>query len=79
MFPNCFPYWIIDNKKIENTKWRPYGPAPGVQDMVYSSRGFLLPCCVPQNLIQIFNSMKEKIHLKRMKSLIYTLIETKPV
>ena len=43
MFPKCFPYWIVDNKKIEN----PLG-----QGVAYTGRGFLLPCCWCDNYLQ---------------------------
>lgn len=36
MYPKCFPYWIIEDEKIQNIK---------VKEITYSSRGFLLPCC----------------------------------
>ena len=38
MFPKCFPYWIVDGKKILNK-------APYRQGVAYSIYGFLLPCC----------------------------------
>mgnify|MGYP001161368797 CR=1 FL=1 len=37
MFPKCFPYWIVEGKKILNKE--PYS-----QGVAYAN-GFLLPCC----------------------------------
>ncbi len=36
MFPKCFPYWVIEDKQVQNKK---------IKEITYSSRGFLLPCC----------------------------------
>ena len=48
MFPKCFPYWKIYDKKLFNDFGEPVNyisNVKGPKEITYSSRGFLLPCC----------------------------------
>ena len=36
IYPQCHPYWVVDDKKIKNTN---------VKAIAYISTGYLLPCC----------------------------------
>lgn len=41
IYPKCHPYWIVDEKKVNNNDPR---------GVTYSSRGYLLPCCWSDNI-----------------------------
>ena len=58
MFPKCFPYWIIDDVTVKNTK---------IKEITYSSRGYLLPCCWCDKTNEYENLKKTRIFDESLK------------